>query len=435
MIMTTCKKLIYKKTPIKENPPIQAVQAEKEDPLMITYLEVCRRDKDPQWLRQKIYLYSQSYSVAQTAKEYGCHINTVKKIRKRGKTGEFGSRSRAPKHSPNCIDDHVVEKILDCREDKGMGPRNLKHQYEIPVSVSTIYRTLKRHNQIQPRRKKWKQSRDLRRIKQRYRAFEHLQVDGKCLTDIPEFYDYLKILGLPTWQFTVTCQKTGASFISYSKTETMNDGCTFVVYVLEHLKKFGIDTKNIRIKTDRGGYAIGSMRTLKKSKFIRLIETTYKAKHQANQHKNQNADVERFHGLVEEYFYKRVRCNSKADFFRKAFDSIIWFNYMRKNSGKNWKTPIEILKEDYPNIDPQILSLPPIYLPKHLDMYFYKIDPFYKPLAREDFLEDSKYFAHYPQRRKDLEDHFQYCFGDAKKSSFLKGAPKTCGFGTRCHET
>ncbi|MFH1429541.1 MAG: hypothetical protein ABIH39_07345, partial [Candidatus Margulisiibacteriota bacterium] len=47
-----------------------------------------------------------------------------------------------------------------------------------------------------------------------------------------------------------------------------------------------------------------------------------------------------------------------------------------------------ILKNDYPNTDPQVLALRPIDLDKHVDMYFYKIDPDHKPLTFEDFFFD-----------------------------------------------
>jgi transposase len=394
--------------------------AMEEDPYMLTYAEIYQRCQDASWARKKIYDYSLNHSISQTAKEFSCHINTVKKIRKRGKVGEFSKRSRAPNHSPNKLDQKVIEHIYSARKDKGMGHHNLKHQYNIPAAASTIYKYLKKKKGcIKPRKKKWKHTRDLRTIKQQYKAFEHIQMDGKVLYDIPQFYGFYKTLGIPKLQFTMTCQKTGASFIAYSNGETMTEACTFVVYFLEHLKKFGINTKRIVFRTDLGSFAIGSIRSFKISNFTSLIHKVYGAKHRTNQHKNQNADVERFHGLVEEYFYKRVKPVSINDFFNKASEAQIWFNYIRKNGGKNWKTPLEILKQDYPHIDPQVLTLPPIYLNKCTDLYFFKIDPSYKPLSKTSFFIDMA-----PVRRNmffsnSAKDDLQYFSGDASKSSYV----------------
>lgn len=414
---------VVKKTEIKENPP-QEINRE-EDPKMFTYQDILNRDKNPVWARKQIFNYTQTHSIAETAKAYGCHINTIKHIKRRGKGGEFSNRSKAPKTQKRQISEALIQLIYTSREDKGMGPLNLKHQYDIPVSASTIYRYLKKKPGVmKPRRKKWRQSKDLRAIKQKYKAFEHVQVDGKVLYDIPAFYPYYISCHVPTLQFTFTCQKTGASFISYADGETMMAGCTFIVYVFEHLKRYGINVKKIRLKTDSGSYAIGSVRSFKKSAFTQLIQTTYGAKHRFIKHKNQNADVERFHGLIEEYFYKRTQPNNQADFFKKAFEYSIWHNTLRKNGSKSWKTPLQILKEDYPNIQPEVLQLPPIYLNKYSDLYFYKVDPNYKPLSKEDFFRDSDPAFFTWLTSSSFQDDCLYFWGDASKSCFINKPSK-----------
>lgn len=420
MNMMQCRRKLYKKLLKKENPPAtQPFKEEKpEDVIMITYKELYVRDKNPEWARKKIYQYTKTHTLSETAAKFGCHINTVKKIKKRGNENEFSNRSRARKRQPHRISDKKESYILACREDRGMGPLNLKHQYGIDVSVSTIYRCLTRHKKIKHRRRKWKRSRDLRAYKQTKKMFEHIQVDGKLLTDIVEFYPYYSKFDLPKLQFTFTCQKSGAAFFAYSKSESMTAGMTFIIYVFEHLKQYGIDVKSITVKTDQGSYAIGSARSFKKSSFTNLIQQTYKAKHRVNKHKNQNSDVERFHGLIEDYFYKQTIPNSKQDFFKKAMDTQIWFNYIRKNGSKNWKTPLDFLKEDYPDIDPQVLALAPVNLDAHLDLYLYKTDPSFMPTTKYDWFRDFNCFSAY-SNLDNLEDDLEYFFGDAKKSSFL----------------
>lgn len=50
--------------------------------------------------------------------------------------------------------------------------------------------------------------------------------------------------------------------------------------------------------------------------FTTLIKETYDSKYYVIRDKNQNTDVERFHGIVEEYFYKQTKPESKSDFFK-----------------------------------------------------------------------------------------------------------------------
>ena len=378
----------------------------------LTYTQLINRGCDKFFLQEKIFSYLKTHTLVQAAEEFGCHINTIYKIKMRGNDGEFGDRSRARKTQENAISDQLVSEILNCRADKKMGPLNLKYQYDLECSPSTIYRVLKRHpGQILARRRKWKQSKDLRQIKAKYKAFEHLQMDGKVLTDIPHFFNYLKDYDLPKLQYTITCQKTGITFISYAKGETMLEACSFVVYIFEHLAKYGIDISKIKLKTDCGSYAIGSMNSRKISSFSQLIQHTYKAKHRTNRHKNQNADVERFHGLVEQYFYSLTHISSKTDFFSKSNDFMAWFNLIRKNGSKNWATPSEILKNDFPNIDPNIVLLQPIDLNLHTDLFFFKTIPNHQPLTKLRFFDGNPPHLH--------PDDFHFFLGDAKRSRYL----------------
>jgi hypothetical protein len=172
-----------------------------------------------------------------------------------------------------------------------------------------------------------------------------VQVDGKILNEVYNFYPYYKAFELPLWQLTFTCQKSGATFYSYCQGETSIAACTFIVYVIEHLKRNGIEVK--RINTDHGSFALGNNRSLKHTAFQKLLKSIYKIKHYPIQHKNQNSDVERFHGLVEQYFYSICNIKSKTDFYSQATDKQVWFNYIRKNGGKDWQTPLQIFKKDY----------------------------------------------------------------------------------------
>lgn len=359
-----------------------AQKARKEFALEVKYHEIYLNDKEPVWFRKKLAEYAWLHGIKPAMREFGCSRNTV---RKWCRSEDYKNRSKAPKNSPRRISEEQEQEIIACRLKEFMGPTNLKYQYKIPVSVSTVYRVLQRNNKIKPRKRKWKQTKDLRAYKAKLKAFEVIQVDGKVLTDILEFYPFYAKYSLPRLQFTATCEKTGASFYSYASGESSLAGCTFVVYLLEHLKRYGIKVR--KIKTDKGSYAV-HRNSLKRTNFERLLKDIYQIKHQANVHKNQNADVERFHGLIEQYFYKITEIKDKNDFYKKAYEKHIWFNYIRKNGYKNWATPLGILKKDYPKMDPQVLTLPPIDLDQHSDIYMYKANPNYSPITPESFFRD-----------------------------------------------
>jgi transposase len=384
--MTLTTSLSKRQTPFNQKQT--AKKAEKEFAVDVKYHEVYKAEKDPKWLRKKLVAYAQTFGKRAASREFQCSINTVRMwYGRKDEPAEtqFQNRSRCPKTIPNKTNTETEQQVLQCWEREHMGGHNLKHQYDLPIAGITAYRILKRNGKTKLRKKKHQKSKDLRKLKAQYKCFEVVQIDGKVLTDIPNLCTSQAKYQLPIWEITFTCEKSGATFIAYCNGETSLAVCTFVVYVLEHLKRFGITVR--KVKTDKGSFAV-ARRSLLDTNFQKLLKETYKIKHQANVHKNQNADVERFHGLIEQYFYDLCRVTSKRDFYQQAADKQVWFNFIRKNSGKNWQTPLDILRKDFPQIDPQVLALRPIDLDQHTEMYMYKIKPDYKPITFEDFFMD-----------------------------------------------
>jgi hypothetical protein len=81
--------------------------------------------------------------------------------------------------------------------------------------------------------------------------------------------------------------------------------------------------------------------------------------------------VETAHRLIEDEFYEVERFSSRADFLRKAGSYNLWFNVARRNSGKEHKTPWELIHEKEPNVDPAICALPPVFLD---ELFMKKLD-------------------------------------------------------------
>jgi len=72
---------------------------------------------------------------------------------------------------------------------------------------------------------------------------------------------------------------------------------------------------------------------------------------------------------MENEFYIE-KFNSKNDFLQKAQDYLIFFNYVRKNSGKENKCPFDLLKEKIPSASFNLLCLPASTLNElHLEIY------------------------------------------------------------------
>ena len=399
----------------------QTPNRQKEESAMsIKYHEIYLKQKDISWLRERVVTFAERNGIKSASKEFQCSKTTVKKWCKRKNDPEsirYKNYSRRPKNIPNQTRPEIEKEVIACWEREHMGGRNLKHQYNLPVTEITAYRILKRNNKVNTRKRKYKQTKDLRKYKAQKKCFEVAQVDAKALYDIHNYYPFYTQLNLPRWEFTFTCEKSGATFYAYAKSEDSLALCTFTTYCLEHLKRYGIKVK--RIKTDNKSTAIAS-RSLDLTNFQKLLKNFYHIEHYPIYHKNQNADVERFHGLIEQYFYSIASFKDKPDFFKQARDKQIWFNFIRKNSGKNWQTPLDIFKKDFPKTDPQVLALYPIDLNKHSNIYFYKVDPTYIPLTKELFFQDVEP-EHYAQLISDyFDDDYEYFCGDASKSRWLR---------------
>ena len=113
-----------------------------------------------------------------------------------------------------------------------------------------------------------------------------------------------------------------------------------------------------------GSEFVGSWQARGPSGFTRLVEDCYGAKHRTippAAHTYQS-DVESFHGLIERELFRVEGFRSQEDFLVKATTYQVFFNYGRGNSYKGGKTPIEIIRERDPTIDPRIGLLPPVYL-------------------------------------------------------------------------
>jgi len=78
----------------------------------------------------------------------------------------------------------------------------------------------------------------MRAVKAKRSSMKHMQMDVKYLTDIPNYWEQLKPLGLPKYQYTVRETKTGMLFLRYSDELSELNARTMIDYVLDEIIPF-----------------------------------------------------------------------------------------------------------------------------------------------------------------------------------------------------
>lgn len=172
------------------------------------------RAKDHKYdLRLRMVCFARSHGIHATARRFGCSRNTVRKwLRRYQRGGRSGLRelSRAPHNCPHKTCDKIEKKVLKARKRSGFGGERLVREFGLPCSAGAAKRILRQNKLTRKPRRKHQTKNDLRKVKAKLPAFEHFQMDTKPLFDIPEYYPYIKRLGLPRHQYSIREVPTGA---------------------------------------------------------------------------------------------------------------------------------------------------------------------------------------------------------------------------------
>ena len=346
----------------------------------ITYFQVIKEQPNPFNIRANMINYTLRYGIKTAAREFSCSRNTVRKwLRRYNKYGLNGlnNLSRKPDHCPFKTPQQEEKEILELRDSlKKISPSRLVREFGIKRSSSTVYRIFKRNNRIRSKWKKHKKKNDLREIKAKLKVFEKIQVDIKELTDIPNYYPYFKAQKLPRYQFTARDVKSGALFFAFGHKKDCVNAATFCAYLMEHLKRFKINIKEINIQTDNDGAFVGNWRVNSSSPFKNMVEKIYEATHLRipPSAPTYNSDVETSHARIEEEFYDIEEFYSEDTLHYKALSYQVYFNLVRQNTYKNMKSPLTIIEEELGPIDPYLLILQPVILEDHFYLYESLVD-------------------------------------------------------------
>jgi len=308
--------------------------------------------------KQDMVFSAQELGVKPTARKFKVTRNTVREWKRRfeteGKKGLY-DRRKGPHHIPNKMPKEMEEKIVSIRQmTKCFGPKRIKYHYDIPYSLGAIQRVIRSHGLTRKRRKVREKRRDMRAVKAKRASMTHMQMDVKYLTDIPNYWEQLKPLGLPKYQYTIRETKTGMLFLGYSDELSELNARTMIDYVLDEMKwDLPFDISELTIQTDNGSEFSGQARRVETAPFVQMIEKTHGANHVYIRpgHCNAQADVESSHQLIETEFFDLTRFANRDDFFRKVESYRLYFNFVRPNFYKGGKTPQKICASDWgPNI-------------------------------------------------------------------------------------
>lgn len=302
-------------------------------------------------LRKSIVQEASRNGIKPTAKKFNMSKNTVKlwvnRFKREGNDGLLDRRN-GPHYIPHKTPKDQEEEIVAIRKEASCyGAMRMKYFFDVKASQGAIQRIIKDHGLTRKVRRKYQKKNDLRAIKEKYKAFEMLQMDIKYLTDIPPYWERLQRLGLPKFQYTVRDVKSGMLFLGYGDEITVEKSIKMLEHVLSKI------TPNfpgeITVQTDNGIEFSGTTGRCENNQFSSAVNK-WGAKHRyiPPGHCNANGDVESIHATIEHEFYNLTDFVSRDDFMRKSESYRNFYNLQRPNWSKKVKTPWLIAQQDHP---------------------------------------------------------------------------------------
>jgi len=336
-----------------------------------TYWENIRNMKDGGYdLRFRLVCYAEKHGIRQAAREFHTTRHTVRKFLRRfhdsGKLSSLVALSRRPHICPHQTSKRVEDRVLEIRHRVGnMGAKRMKVEFGLPCSHAAISRICKQNGLVRKRRKKHHRKQDLREIKALWGLFEQISTDTKDLKDLPPYWLQMRALGLPSWEYTAREVVSGTTFLGFANENSATYASLFADIICQHLKDHGIDLTQVHFQTDNGSeFKGGKDKQGNPHGFPMIVEIKYPSHHRRippAAHTFQS-DVETFHRLVEDEFFLIEPFASIDNFKMKISSYLLYFNLVRKNSYKGWKSPWEIIRERNKDIKKSIVMLPPIFL-------------------------------------------------------------------------
>lgn len=301
-------------------------------------------------LRKSIVQEAAKKGIKPTAKKFKMSKNTVKlwvnRFKAEGNDGLLDRRN-GPNHIPHKTPKDQEEEIVAIRKHACCyGAMRMKYFFDVKASQGAIQRIIKDRGLTKKVRRKYQKKNDLRAIKEKYKAFEMLQMDIKYLTDIPPYWELMQRYRLPKFQYTVRDVKSGMLFLGYADEISIEKSIRMLDHVLSKIAPNFLG--EVTVQTDNGVEFSGTTRKCENNQFS-LAVNNWGAKHRyiPPGHCNANGDVESIHATIEHEFYNLTEFHSRDDFMRKAESYRSFYNLQRPNWSKKVKTPWLIAEHDH----------------------------------------------------------------------------------------
>jgi transposase-like protein len=302
-------------------------------------------------LRLRMVRYAISDGIKPAARAFSTTPKTVRKWLNRYKQERLSGLNELPRIALSCP--HKTPAVMERRIIKlrkqypFMGAKRLKDEHELTCSHSVIGRILKEYGLVRKSRKKHKRKKDLTEVKRHWKLFGQVTVDTKDLKDIPHYWPQMKILRLPKYQFTAREIRSGLMLLGYANEKTAANACLFAQILCEHFVKCGVDMKQLKFQTDNGSEFIGCFRDDRTRDGVEKVIEGFGATHKRIPPRawSYNSDVETVHSTIELEFFDLENFESLKDFHQRVASYQAWYNLVRVNSNKDYKTPWQIIKE------------------------------------------------------------------------------------------
>ena len=327
-----------------------------------------KNNADKYDLRLRIIKAALANGVKPAARLFDTTPKTVRKWLTRYKQERLAGLNELPRIPLTCPHktSPVLEKeIVKLRKQFPFkGAKRLKREHNLSCSHQAIGRILREHGLVRKVRKKHKRKKDLAAVKAKWPLFSQITVDTKDLKDIPHYWPQMKMLALPKYQFTAREIRSGLQFLGYAKEKTAVNSCTFARIICQHLKNCGVNMSKLRFQTDNGSEFIGCFRDDRSRDGFEKTVESFGCRHKRIPPRawSYNSDVETVHSTIELEFYDLENFESVRDFHQRVASYQAWYNIVRENSHKDFKSPWQIIKELNAKMNIELVRLPPIML-------------------------------------------------------------------------
>lgn len=281
-------------------------------------------DKKQERVRRDCAQFAKKHGVRCAARRYGVSSGTVTKwcrLARRYGHVPIPAKSSRPKHSPHALHEDVVRKIINIRLEHNRSAevvhKRLKDEYGIAVSLSSVKRTLDRHNLLR-KRSPWKRLHISQPRPEALKPGDLVQVDTIHL---------MKNDGTRVYIFTcLDVHSRWAYARAYERSNTKN-----AVHFLKRAQTEALFTFHM-IQSDNGPEF--------STHFTDRIPHLHR--HSRVRRPNDNAHLERFNRTLQTEV--DLRWPKVLDINHKLKLYLRWYNEERHHFGLNLETPLSIIK-------------------------------------------------------------------------------------------